>query len=64
MAVANRLAREADVVVEVDTSALGLGGGSPMATDVRTGKRLAIVGGRVTVHVEGRSYTYISLTPR
>jgi hypothetical protein len=58
--VTNRLPKPANVTVEVDMKALGLG---PNATgrDERTGKPVAIRNGSFTVPVKDRNYTFVSV---
>jgi hypothetical protein len=60
--VANRRPEDAEVTVQVDLKALGLSL-TVSAVDERTGKRLALKAGRLTVPVKGRNYTYVSLRP-
>jgi len=60
VAIANTSPDEAQVTVEVNLDALGLGG-EIAGVDERTGAQLPVQGGRFTATVPGHSYTFVSL---
>ncbi|NLY00532.1 MAG: hypothetical protein GXY83_30930 [Rhodopirellula sp.] len=62
--ITNRLPNPVEVTVAVDLNALGLEGKTITAVDERTGKPVELKGGTFTVLVQGRNYTFISLTAK
>jgi hypothetical protein len=63
LVVANRAAAARPLAVSVKPGALGLDG-SFRARDERSGRLLEVEGERITVPLDGRTYTYVSLLPR
>ncbi|NUQ63016.1 MAG: hypothetical protein HUU20_11030 [Pirellulales bacterium] len=62
--VTNRLPKPIEVTVTVDLAALGLEGKAVAAVDERTGEKLPIRNGTLTVLVKDRNYTLVSLSRR
>ena len=63
VAVANRLAEDAEIAIELDVARMGLNGKGLALADARTGRALALDDSRVTVRIPQRNYTFITLTP-
>lgn len=63
VAIANRRPDDVEAVIQVNVDQLDLGGQALVATDERSGSRVAWKDGRLSVPVKGRNYTFVSLKP-